>query len=321
MSEPGAAIELTINIADRDRGQRLDQVISARLDSLSRTAIQSALRQGAGRVNGKTGRPAQRLHEGDLVEFRFQPESQTTIVPEPIEFTELDRREEVLVLDKPAGIAVHPGIGNRSGTLANGLLLRYPQVVNVGGHDRPGIVHRLDKGTSGVMLAALSQRAYLYLQAEFAARRVDKRYLAICRGVPNPAAAVIQAPIGRDPARPIAFAVGTARGREATTQYKVLASAADCSLLELRLFTGRTHQARVHMAAIGHPLLGDYLYGGGNHPDRQMLHAFSIGLRLPSGTDLVWRAPLPADFAEYASQSGLEIGQLGLFPEPAVPRP
>ncbi len=299
----GTATRFTVSAGEG--GERLDRVLSARLPQQSRSAIGAKLRAGSGTVNGQVARPARRVAAGDVIEFIQAPPDPVTIVAQPIEFQVLERREGVLALLKPAGLSVHPGPGHLDGTLVNGLLHRFPEIARVGGALRPGIVHRLDLQTSGVMLAALSELAFLHLQAEFAARRVKKRYLAICRGVPEHRQALIEAPIGRSPDNRRAQSVRSARSRPATTAYRVLAEADNAALLELDLITGRTHQARVHLAALGHPLLGDALYGAGTGAGRQMLHSHTVSVALPSGERCEWRADPPDDFKSCLAGLGL----------------
>ena len=288
--------------------QRLDRVLSARLPQLSRSSIQAQLRGGAGTVNGQVSRPARRIVAGDRIEFLPSPPDRVDILPQEVEFEVLERCEDVLALSKPAGLSVHPGPGHPDGTLVNGLLHRFPEIAAVGGSQRPGIVHRLDLQTSGVMLAALSEPAFLHLQAEFAARRIKKTYLAICRGAPEHQQALIEAPIGRSPTNRLAQSVQSTRGRPATTAFRLLAQVPGSALLELNLITGRTHQARVHLAALGHPLLGDRLYGDGAGAGRQMLHAHAITASLPSGQIRTWRVEPPPDFLDCLAGLGLAAG-------------
>ena len=286
-------------------GVRLDRLLRSRLPDQSRSSIQAQLRVGAGTVNGQVARPARRVSVGDEIEFIRAPVQSQEIPAQDVAFEELGICQGILALVKPAGLSVHPGPGHPDGTLVNGLLYRYPEIASVGGSLRPGIVHRLDLQTSGVMLAALAERSFLHLQAEFAARRIKKTYLAICRGTPEHPQALIEAPVGRSSRNRLAQSVRSPRGRPATTAYRVLAGCGGVSLLELDLITGRTHQARVHLAALGHPLLGDSIYGDGQGADRQMLHANSISVALPSGDRHSWRADPPADFRSCLEGSGI----------------
>ena len=316
---PAQGPTLRFTATDAENGERLDRALTARLPGQSRSAIQTQLRAGAGTVNGQTARPARRISSGDEVEFVGVPPDVIEIVAQDVGFEELERCQGVLALVKPAGLSVHPGPGHPDQTLVNGLLYRYPQVAAVGGSVRPGIVHRLDLQTSGVMLAALTDRAFLHLQAEFAARRVAKTYLAICRGVPEHARALIEAPIGRSERDRRAQSVHSARGRPATTAYRVLAAADGAALLEIDLITGRTHQARVHLAALGHPLLGDSLYGDGTGAERQMLHSHAVEVALPGGESRRWRSDPPADFTDTLERIGIGSEALQRSKSPGQP--
>lgn len=302
---PAQGTALRFTASDADNGERLDRALAARLPDQSRSAVQKQLHEGAGSINGQIARPGRRLSTGDEVEFSGSPTEPIDIVAQEVGFEILELCQGVLALVKPAGLSVHPGPGHPDRTLVNGLLHCYPQVAAVGGSLRPGIVHRLDLQTSGVMLAALSEKAFLHLQAEFAARRVAKTYLAICRGVPEHPQALIEAPIGRSPNDRRAQSIRSARGRPATTAYRVLAAAGNAALLEIDLITGRTHQARVHLAALGHPLLGDSLYGDGAGAGRHMLHSLSVAVSLPDGESRQWRSDPPPDFIATLERIGL----------------
>jgi 23S rRNA pseudouridine1911/1915/1917 synthase len=217
----------------------------------------------------------------------------------------------LVVIDKPPGLAVHPGAGRATGTLAHHLLDRYPEMAGVGGPGRPGIVHRLDQGTSGALVVARTPAAYARLSRAFAAREVEKRYLGIAYGAPEPPAGTIAAPIGRHPQRRQEMAVRPG-GRPARTGYRTLAAGAGIALLEMDLATGRTHQIRVHLKSIGHPLVGDPLYGearwkGLPRPvqaalrdfPRPALHAWRLAFTHPAtGEPLAFEAPVPEDLRE-----------------------
>lgn len=303
---PAQGPALRFTASEADNGERLDRALTARLPEQSRSAIQKQLHAGAGTINGQIARPARRISAGDEIEFTGAPTEMIDIVAQDVAFEVLGRDQGVLALVKPAGLSVHPGPGHPDRTLVNGLLHRYPQIAAVGGSVRPGIVHRLDLQTSGVMLAALTEGAFLHLQSEFAARRVAKTYLAVCRGVPEHPRALIEAPIGRSEDNRRAQSVRSAGGRPATTAYRVLAEAENAALLEIDLITGRTHQARVHLAALGHPLLGDLLYGDGTGADRHMLHSHSIEVALPDGDRRRWHSDPPPDFIATLERIGLD---------------
>ena len=219
--------------------------------------------------------------------------------------------EAIIVVDKPAGLVVHPGAGNPGGTLVSGLLARFPEIAGVGAPDRPGIVHRLDAGSSGLLVVARTEAARESLTSQFAAHTASRRYVALVWGHPSAAHGIVDAPIGRDPADPTKMAVVT-DGRPARTEYEVVANLqapADVARLECRLETGRTHQIRVHLAAVGHPLVGDIVYGAGRSTlglDRPFLHAVELSVEHPTSRDRVtFNSALPADLeAMLAGLSG-----------------
>jgi 23S rRNA pseudouridine1911/1915/1917 synthase len=289
-------------------GERLDRHVAARLDA-PRNQVQHWIAAGLVRVNGREAKPSAALGAGDRIECTLPERKEERVLPEPGELRVLYEDEAVVVLDKPAGLAVHPGAGRATGTLAHHLLDRYPEMAGVGGPGRPGIVHRLDLGTSGALVVARTAAAYARLSRAFATREVGKLYLGIAYGALTPPAGTIEAPIGRHPQRRQEMAVRTA-GRPARTGYRTLAAAGGLSLLEMDLATGRTHQIRVHLKHAGHPLAGDPVYGEARwkglpravqgalkeYP-RPALHAWRIAFRHPAtGAPLAFEAPVPEDF-------------------------
>jgi 23S rRNA pseudouridine1911/1915/1917 synthase len=240
-------------------GNRLDRHVAAAL-KLPRNQVQQWIRAGRVRLNGRPAKAAEVVAAGDLVECEPPPPAAATLSPEPGDLAVLHEDAAMVVLDKPAGLTVHPGAGRPTGTLAHLLLARYPEMAGVGGPGRPGIVHRLDKGTSGVMVVARTASAYERLSRAFAGRAVIKRYLAIVYGRPAANAGVVDAPIGRHRERRKEMTVRP-DGRPARTGYRLLAARSGIALMELDLATGRTHQIRVHLKSIGHPLVGDPVYG------------------------------------------------------------
>jgi 23S rRNA pseudouridine1911/1915/1917 synthase len=240
-------------------GERLDRHVAATC-RLPRNQIQQWIRAGHVLLNGRPAKPAEVVAAGDLVECEPPEPAPETLVPEPGELSVLYEDADMVVLDKPAGLTVHPGAGRATGTLVHLLLARYPEMTGVGGPGRPGIVHRLDKGTSGVMAVARNAAAYQRLSRAFAGRTVAKRYLAIVHGRPAAETGVVDAPIGRHRERRREMTVRP-DGRPSRTGYRVLAARSGIALLELDLATGRTHQIRVHLKSIGHPLVGDPVYG------------------------------------------------------------
>ncbi|MCY3970231.1 MAG: RluA family pseudouridine synthase [Acidobacteria bacterium] len=243
-------------------GERIDRYLARALD-LTRSQVQSLLRNGLATVNGTATKPSYLLRGEERIDYRVPTPAPTVLEPEAEPIRLLHQDEHLLVIDKPAGLIVHPGSGVRNGTLVNRLLHHHPEIASVGSPERPGIVHRLDRGTSGALAIARTDAAYRRLSQAFAEREVYKVYLAVVYGRPDPPSGTIELPIGRHPTVRTRMAVTPeARGgRPATTSYRVLGTGTGASLLEVELLTGRTHQIRVHCKAIGHPLVGDPAYG------------------------------------------------------------
>jgi 23S rRNA pseudouridine1911/1915/1917 synthase len=281
-------------------GERIDRAL-AFVTGWPRASVQTLLEVGNVLVDGRRVAKSARLHEGNVVEILAEPEPDAPPVPDPTVPVEVVFADEaVIVVAKPAGLVVHPGAGNADGTLAHGLLARYPEIAGVGEPFRPGIVHRLDRDTSGLLVVARTTRAYEELVRAIASRAVDRRYTALVWGrLPAPRGA-IDAPIGRSQHRRTRMAV-RGEGKEARTEYDVqrVFDAPVCSLVACRLETGRTHQIRVHLAAVGNPIVGDGTYGGARDQlplDRPFLHADSLAFAHPySGEPLQFEAPLPPD--------------------------
>ena len=248
-------------------GARLDQWLARRLPELSRMRVQALITAGRALVDGRVVKAAHRVQAGERVEVAIPPPSRDGLEPEAVPLRVVFEDAHVLVVDKPAGMVTHPGAGRIDGTLAAAALAHAPEMAGVGSARRPGIVHRLDKGTSGLIVLAKTQAAYDGLTAQLARRTVSRRYLALAQGALRRADGVVDAPIGRDPRSRIRMAiVPEGRGKRAVTHYRVLerfgSGASAVTLLECRLETGRTHQIRVHVASLGHPLLGDDTYRG-----------------------------------------------------------
>ena len=292
-------------------GERVDRVV-AMLTGLPRAEIAELVGAGAVRIGGRpVGARSRRLVEGDELEVDVPERAVAVLEPDPtVAFSVVHADDHVAVIDKPAGLVVHPGAGNQRGTLVHGLLARFPQLrTGPGDPTRPGIVHRLDKGTSGLLAVALSTEAYVSLVAQLQAHTVDRRYTALVWGHVESDAGMVDAPVGRSGRDPTRMSVSR-RGREARTRYQVEArydEPVPLTLIECRLETGRTHQIRVHLAAIGHPVVGDSRYGG-KRADlpaaRPFLHAGRLAFDHPgSGERLETHSPLPADLEDLRGQT------------------
>ena len=275
---------------------RLDYYLAGLDLGLTRSRLRQLIAEGRVVVNGTAVKPAHRVRPGDRVLVSVPPPRPSVAVPQDIPLTVVYQDADLVVIDKPAGLAAHPGPGHPDRTLVNGLLALCPDIQGIGGEIRPGIVHRLDKDTSGLMIAAKHEAAHHDLSRQIKDRAVRKGYLALVEGVPSPDSGVIDVPIGRDPRRRTRMAV-TPEGRESRTGYRLREQAGRYSLLELQLHTGRTHQARVHLAWLGHPLLGDAVYGKRSAQlPRHFLHAHSLAFAHPAtGEALEFSSPLPDD--------------------------
>ena len=296
MSEP--LIDL---IVGRERaGTRLDRFLALARPEFSRSRLQTLIRQGFVKLNGTpTLRPREAVRNGDVIQLTEPALEKIEATAEDIPLHIIFEDEDLLVLDKPAGLVVHPGAGNQTHTLVNALLHHCTTLSGVGGKERPGIVHRLDKETSGCLIVAKNDIAHRHLSKQFAARTMEKVYLALVDGTLRKPSGIIDAPIGRHPVHRQRMSVAKARGRSAKTEYRVLRAGGGISLVECILHSGRTHQIRVHLHHLGHPVLGDKLYAPRHTKTfpRQMLHAAAIGFEHPrTGERMRFEAPLPVDF-------------------------
>ena len=316
MDDPVAA-PWSIVAGPGDAGTRLDRFLTEAIGTLSRSRVKALIEQGHATADGAAGLgPADPVRPG--VRYSVAPPAPRDAAPAPqaIALDILFEDGDLVVLDKPAGLVVHPAPGNEDGTLVNALLAHCGDSLSgIGGERRPGIVHRLDKDTSGVMVVAKSQAAMLGLAADFASRTLERSYLALCWGLPAPGAGSIEGAIGRDPRDRKRMALVARGGKAALTHYRVLENwGVAAALVECRLATGRTHQIRVHLASVGHPIVGDPAYlrrlpaaaKGLPEPQRsqlldfprQALHAATLGFRHPcTGEALRFTTPPPADFA------------------------
>ncbi len=290
-------VEETVFVVEKG-GERLDRFLADRLPDLSRVQVQRLIKTGLATVNDQPVKPAYRVEPGDRIVVRVPEASEPVIRPEPIPLQIVYEDEYLLAVDKPAGMVVHPAAGHSSGTLVNALLAYCPQVADVGGVDRAGIVHRLDKDTSGVLLVAKDPETYAALQRQFKHRQVRKTYLALVEGRIYPKEGIVEAPVGRDQRARKRMAV-TRTGRPAVTQYRAVEYFRDHTLLQVRPHTGRTHQVRVHLAWLGYPIVGDRVYGRRRQPllsHRHFLHAQELVFTHPATKEKVTlTAPLPPD--------------------------
>jgi 23S rRNA pseudouridine1911/1915/1917 synthase len=300
---------LEVTVPPIEAGNRLDRFLARELGHLSRSRVQALIRDGHVRLNQRAAKPSESLRPADVISWEEPPVAETALCAEQIDLAMLYEDDDLLVLNKAAGMVTHPAPGNEAGTLVNALLAHCPALSGIGGERRPGIVHRLDKDTTGCLVVAKHDRAHRGLAAQFAARSTQKTYLALVQGVPRSAQGTIEAPIGRHPIqRKKMGVVPPPRGRLARTDYLVrrslpqatTRSTVTVSLLECRLHTGRTHQIRVHLKHLGYPILGDTLYGGSAQWPRPLLHAWKLGFTHPcTGHPLEFLAPLPADFLAF----------------------
>ncbi len=296
--------EHTLRFTVTEDGQRLDRWLAAALPDRSRAEIQRWIKEGRVLVNDTVLKASYRVEPGDEIVVHIPPPLPTEIQPEPIPLDIIYEDEDLLVINKPAGMVVHPAPGrvHRTGTLVNAILAHTPDLL-IGGEQRPGIVHRLDKDTSGVILVAKNDKTLRALQAQFKSREVEKDYLALVEGELPFTRGRVEAPIGRDPRHRQRMAVvPEGKGRPAVTEFTVRERFPGYTLIEVQPRTGRTHQIRVHLAYIGHPVVGDPTYGRRRkrlHCPRQFLHAHRLRFRLPATGEWVeFTAPLPDDLEE-----------------------
>jgi 23S rRNA pseudouridine1911/1915/1917 synthase len=293
-------------VDEADAGDRLDRVVSA-LAGVTRSQAHRWIVAGRVLLEGRPGRPSQRVQPGDEIEARPPEPLPAGALPEPIALAILHEDEDVIVVDKPADLVVHPAPGHWSGTLVNALLHHCTDLSGVGGVLRPGIVHRLDRGTSGVMVAAKNDAAHQALARQFAEHTVEREYRALVRGVPSAEQGRVDRPVGRHRRDRKRMSVNPAVGREAHTAWRVLRRypRGGAAWLAVRPETGRTHQIRVHLASVGLPIVGDPVYGRGRADSlvRPALHAAILGFAHPrSGSRLRFEAPLPRDLAELLAE-------------------
>lgn len=325
LSGGGSRRDFTITVPAEAAGSRLDSFLASRVSSTSRSQIRRAIELGGVTVDGRqVAKPAYDLAGGELIEMALPESRPIEAVAEPIPLDIVYEDDELLVVNKPSGMVTHPGAGILSGTLANGLVhhlnLASRELPRRGGASRPGIVHRLDVGTSGLIVVAKTDPAHLNLANQFQSRTVYKSYIALVYGSPAEESGTISAPIGRDPRSRVRMAVVREnQGRAALTLYRVERRYGDFTLLDVEIKTGRTHQIRVHLAHIRHPIVGDSTYGGGRlnsvrsariraaieRLDRPFLHAARLCFDHPAtGERMEFTAPLPADLRMFLDLLG-----------------
>ena len=299
-----------------EAGMRLDAFIACHFSTSSRSRACKSIRQGMIKVNGNTAKPAYRVSAGETIQGAVLPAEQISIEPEAVALFPVYEDSDIIVIDKQPGLVIHPAAGHYSGTLVNGLLYRYPEIKNVGNDLRPGIVHRLDKDTSGVIVVARNEATLKALARQFKDRKVKKEYLALVYGEPQVESGVVKLPIGRHPSDRKKMSTRSKHARTSETRWQVVERFQGASLLLLDLKTGRTHQARVHCAEIHHPVIGDTVYGKAKLKERllkdkrldndskhvlritsrQMLHARRICFTHPKTMQVVtFECPLPDD--------------------------
>jgi len=289
---------------EQEESNRLDKYLVSQLPEFSRSRLQSLIKTGCVDVDGvtvtKSGHMVEKKAE---IEVRIPPPKPTVLVPEDIPLEIIFENQDLIVVNKPAGMVVHPAAGHQSGTLVHAALAHTGEIEGVGGIQRPGVVHRLDKDTSGIILLAKNDAAHQWLQEEFRSRRVEKTYLALVDGAPPTVRGRVEAAIGRDPVdRKRMAVVPPNKGRSAVSEYSTITQYQQHTLLEVHPVTGRTHQIRLHMAFLGCPVTGDRLYGRRRPSldiDRQFLHAARLKIRLPEESDYIeFEAPLPEDLSK-----------------------
>jgi 23S rRNA pseudouridine1911/1915/1917 synthase len=308
-----------LSVGSSEAGQRIDSFIAGHLPQYSRSQAVVLIRQGHILVDGQSCKPGHRVKSNESIVVRIPPAAPVDLVAEPLPLNILFEDADIIVIDKPAGMVVHPAVGHRTGTLVHGILYHCPDLEGIGAEKRPGIVHRLDKDTSGVMVVAKNARAHDKLSLQFKSRCIEKHYLALVFGSPKTDSGRVDLPIGRHPVERKKMSTRSRRGRDALTLWKVRERFTGVTLIDVELKTGRTHQIRVHCHAMGFPIIGDPVYGrkgaikqmsGSSglplalkNVKRQMLHAYKIGFKHPhDGQLLSFRAPLPKDIAHLLEQ-------------------
>jgi 23S rRNA pseudouridine1911/1915/1917 synthase len=294
-------VELVFN---EEEPQRLDKFLVAQLPEFSRSRLQMLIKEGKVTVDGVPAHKSGQTIDGSMVVLiQIPPPQPTKLTAEDIPLDVVFENDDLMVINKPAGMVVHPSAGHQSGTLVHAALAHDPDIEGVGGVQRPGVVHRLDKDTSGLIILAKNDLTHQWLQKQFSSREVEKTYLALVDGAPPTPRGRVEAAIGRDPTdRKKMATVPPGKGRSAVSEYTTLSKYPEHTLLEVHPITGRTHQIRLHLAFLDCPVVGDRIYGH-RHPSlplkRQFLHATRLRIRIPGETELIeYEAPLPADLSD-----------------------
>ncbi len=290
-----------IKVNENDVGKRLDEFLFEREVAPSRSKVQTLIKEKKVLVNNRTEKSHYNLRLADVITYEKYTNKQLTLEGENIPLNIIYEDEDILVINKPAGLVVHPGNGHENGTLANALIYHEKNLSNKEDNIRPGLVHRIDKDTSGLLAIAKNDEAELYLKSQLSDHTMHREYIALVNGIIDENSAKIDAPIGRDPKSPVKFCVNVAKGRESITFFNVLKRYSEkVTLISCRLLTGRTHQIRVHMDYIGHPVIGDPMYGFNNcsiYNKGQLLHAYKLTFKHPKTHEFVtFEAPLPSEF-------------------------
>ena len=317
-------MDQTIELSVKDEAKamgRLDTFLASEI-AFSRSFLQKLIESGQVEVNGRSVKASYKVSPRDRIIVRLPAPRPSGIVPEDIPLNIVYRDIDLVIIDKPAGLVVHPADGTPSGTLVNALLGLFPDMAVVGSEVRPGIVHRLDKDTSGLMVVARNESSYAFLSRQIADRKVTRRYVALVHGNIKEDKGVIDAPVGRHPQMRHKMAVREFEGsRRAITNFEVPRRYGDYSLIDVTPITGRTHQIRVHFEYIGHPVAGDQVYGpgrGSRGMSRQALHAYHLGLVHPSsGEYMEFDSPIPEDIKSFLSSMGEDVG-VGAFGKSAL---
>jgi len=302
-----------------DKGLRLDVFIAQRLENFTRSQVQLLNRSGAILVEGHPDKAGYRIRGGETIDVDLHALEPALLTPEQIPLQIYFEDQDLAVIEKPAGLVVHPGSGSNKETVVHGLLFHFQNLSDIGGIGRPGIVHRLDKKTSGLLIVAKNNVAHARLSKDFAERRVEKTYWALVHGKPSSDRGTIELTVGRHPTIRTKMAAGKPHGRSAHTEYRVVDRFRGFSLLEVRIKTGRTHQIRVHLSAIGHPVVGDDVYGERQYDEfakkfrelnRYFLHATALRFTHPgTGVVLEFHSPLPRELQDLLESIKSKVGR------------